>query len=432
MLDAVPLGGAGWQVGHRYLQAGLIGEALQFSLPQPDPNAVGPAAIGGDGQTVRSGITRLAQLLPPTPDAFHREGRSVGIDTNTDPAVIGRDVIHTIRGHLAELRQLEVVHPHRLRILLTTQLPARVLEIANQLLLLRIHRDCRLIVRNGCLHRCIDVRELGIPIRAVAPFARLAIGLATVFLRPQQLSHQPLADLETLGNQRLDQMALAAADPAQRRARITADRILDQCLKRRRQPWLMHNRRLAPAPRTAGRRTDPVAAGAQLGNPSVDGTAGNPGGPCRRAHTPIALGQGLVRREQAPSPFAEEVLKQPIPGSDVLNVDHALRLFPPRRVAPSKFVILSLRSSGQLDSFISPRILSRAHWLARRGGACDAKVLLLATLQCTGRLATLAARPVHARDYLMTNPSLPDRRSDLHDLWSAAMLSWPTEAGGAV
>ena len=38
-----------------------------------------------------------------------------------------------------------------------------------------------------------------------------------------------------------------------------------------------------------------------------------------------------------------------------------LRLFPWRRVAPSKFVILSLRCSGQLDSFISPRILSDAN-----------------------------------------------------------------------
>ena len=95
MLDAVPLGGAGRQVGHRYFQAGLIGEALRFSLPQPDPNAVGPTAIGGDGETVRSRIARLAQLVPPTADAFHREGRSVGIDTDTDPAMIGRDVIHT-------------------------------------------------------------------------------------------------------------------------------------------------------------------------------------------------------------------------------------------------------------------------------------------------------------------------------------------------
>jgi len=115
-------------VGDCYCQAGLIGEALQFALPQLNPHAVGPAAIGGDGQTVRSGIARLAQLLPPTPDAFHREGRSVGIDTDTDPAVIGRDVIHTIGSDLAEFRQLEVVHPDRLGILLTTQLPARVLE----------------------------------------------------------------------------------------------------------------------------------------------------------------------------------------------------------------------------------------------------------------------------------------------------------------
>ena len=120
----------------------------------------------------------------------------------------------------------------------------------------------------------------------------------------------------------------------------------------------MHNCRLAPAPRTAGRRADPVAAGSQLSDPPVDGTAGNPGGPCRRAHTPIALGQRLVRREQTPSPFAEEVLKQLIPGSDVLNVDHPRSLFSWCRVAPREFVICSLRSSGQLDLFISPRILS--------------------------------------------------------------------------
>src|SRR4051812_30222364 len=33
MLNPVPLAGAGRQVGHRYLQASLIGEALQFALP---------------------------------------------------------------------------------------------------------------------------------------------------------------------------------------------------------------------------------------------------------------------------------------------------------------------------------------------------------------------------------------------------------------
>ena len=201
----------------------------------------------------------------------------------------------------------------------------------------------------------------------VAPLAGLAIGLATVFQRPQQLSHQPLADVEPLGNQHLDQMSLAAADPAQRRTWITTDRILDQCLERRRQTWLMHNRRLAPAPRTAGRRTDHVATGAQLGDPSVDGTAGNPSGPCHCAHTPIALGQCLVRCEQTPSPFAEEVLKQQIPGSDVLDVDHPLRVFPWRRVAPSKFAIFSLRFSGQLDSIISPRILIAVYSPQARG-----------------------------------------------------------------
>ena len=157
----------------------------------------------------------------------------------------------------------------------------------------------------------------------------------------------------------------------------------------------MHNRRLAPAPRTAGRRTDPVAPGAQLSDPSVDGTAGNPSGPCRRAHTPIALGQCLVRREQAPSPFAEEVLEQLIPGSDVLNI--------PRLPEKPKTPLANRRETDSTVGMIRRGFLdaesrkdltelardgSAAHRLARRANAlvllddgmsCEAiaKVLLL-------------------------------------------------------
>jgi hypothetical protein len=71
------------------------------------------------------------------------------------------------------------------------------------------------------------VSELCISVGVIAPLARLAIGLATVFQLAEQSAHQPLANLsKPLSDQRFDQMTLAAADPAQRRARITADRIL--------------------------------------------------------------------------------------------------------------------------------------------------------------------------------------------------------------
>ena len=86
VLNAVPLGSARRQVGDCYCQAGLFGEALKFALPQLYPHAVGPAAIGGNGQAVRVRVARPSQLLPPATDAFHREGGSISINSDTDPA----------------------------------------------------------------------------------------------------------------------------------------------------------------------------------------------------------------------------------------------------------------------------------------------------------------------------------------------------------
>src|SRR5471030_1428150 len=103
--------------------------------------------------------------------------------------------------------------------------------------------------------------ELCISVGVVAPFARLAIALATVFQLAEQSANQPLADLEPLSDQSLDQMTLAAADPAQRRARVTADCILDQRLKRGRQIRLMHHSRLATTTGLAGCRADRIPSG---------------------------------------------------------------------------------------------------------------------------------------------------------------------------
>src|SRR5215472_2654083 len=132
---------------------------------------------------------------------------------------VGRD--------LAEFRDLEVVHAHRLRIAFAAQLTAVVLEIPNQLLLFRVHRDRRLARGDRRLHRRVDVLELGISVRVVTALPRLAIGLAAVVQLPQQLADHALADLEALGGQRLDEVALAAADPAQWRSGIAANRPLD-------------------------------------------------------------------------------------------------------------------------------------------------------------------------------------------------------------
>ena len=91
-----------------------------------------------------------------------------------------------------------------------------VLEIANKLLLLRIDRDRRLAGRDRGLHRRIDVSELGITIGVIAPLSRLAVGLTTVVLLPQQVCHHALARFEALRGQCLDEVTQTAAHPAQR------------------------------------------------------------------------------------------------------------------------------------------------------------------------------------------------------------------------
>src|SRR3954463_8743737 len=79
MLDPAPLAGARRQVGHRDRQPGLVGEALQLALPQPDPYAVAAAAVGGDQQPCGGGIAWPTEGPPPVPDALDGEGGSVVI-----------------------------------------------------------------------------------------------------------------------------------------------------------------------------------------------------------------------------------------------------------------------------------------------------------------------------------------------------------------
>src|SRR5664279_6595307 len=122
-------------MGDRYRKAGLVGEALQFPLPQFDPGTVAATTVRGDRQAGGVWIARVAKLLPPAPDALDREGRGVGIDADADPSMIGSDVIDAIGGHLAELGDLEVMHTHRLGLALRTQFAAGVLEVADKFLL---------------------------------------------------------------------------------------------------------------------------------------------------------------------------------------------------------------------------------------------------------------------------------------------------------
>jgi hypothetical protein len=172
-----------------------------------------------------------------------------------------------------------------------------VLEISNQLLLLGVYRDRRLACGDRCLHRRIDMLKLSIAVRVVTPLPRLAIGLATVVQLPQQLADHTLADFEALRSQCLHQVALAAADPAQWRGGIAANRVLDQPLQRGRQLGLLRHRALAPSTRPAQSRAQLVAGRPQFLHPAVDRAAGQTSCYRRSRDTAMALRQRFVGRE---------------------------------------------------------------------------------------------------------------------------------------
>jgi len=101
VLNLVPLARARGQVADTDAQAALIGEVLQFPLPQPRAGAVAPAAVSGDQQFRGLRIQGRAHLEPPGADRRYGEGCCVMIHADADPADVGVQVIDTLRDRLA-------------------------------------------------------------------------------------------------------------------------------------------------------------------------------------------------------------------------------------------------------------------------------------------------------------------------------------------
>ena len=178
--------------------------------------------------------------------------------------------------------------------------------------------------------------ELGVAIRMVAPLPRFAVGLATVVQLPQQLANHTLTDLEAQRVQLLDDVTLAAADPAQRRARIAANGALNQLLQRRRQSRLLRYGTLAASARPAQPGTEFVASGPEFLDAAVDRATRQPGRDRSRRDTAAALRQRFIGSEQPSGAFVEEGRCLPPARANVGDVDHAARLARAFRVAPSK------------------------------------------------------------------------------------------------
>src|SRR5437868_758086 len=228
VLDFVPLAGAGRQVADHDVDAELVGQLLQFAFPQPHPRAVAAAAIGGDEQTARLGITRPTDGKPPLADGVHRESGRVMVDADTDPPRIGGKVIDPVRHRATQFLDQKIMDPDFFRVTLGAIFAPVVAEIADQFLFLGINGDHRLLFGHRGGHLRVDVAELRIPVGVAVALRGLAVALQTVTRLIEQVADQGAADLVTLRLQRLRQTAQALAGPAQRRFRIPAGRRFDQ------------------------------------------------------------------------------------------------------------------------------------------------------------------------------------------------------------
>ena len=101
------------------------------------------------------------------------------VDPHAHPALVALEIIHAVRdgfaAGLAVGRDHEVMHAHAVGGARGTPRPAAILEVADEFLLLGVHRDRRLLLRLLPAHGLGDVPELGITIGVLPAFACLRL-----------------------------------------------------------------------------------------------------------------------------------------------------------------------------------------------------------------------------------------------------------------
>src|SRR5262249_32690355 len=165
------------------------------------------------------------------------------------------EIIDAIGHRSAEFPDQEVMHPDLFRRALRSILAAIVAEVADQLLLLGVDRDHRLLFNQRRSHLGVDMGELRISVGVAVTLLGLAVALQAITGRIEQFGHQGAAHLVALLLKRLGQSSHALAGPPQWRFRIPPGRRFDQRLEIRNHVGSLTIASLRPAP---GRRTRPA------------------------------------------------------------------------------------------------------------------------------------------------------------------------------
>src|SRR6266571_7523107 len=228
MLDLVPLARAGREMAHFDLQTGFIAQRLQFDLPKTISATVAAATVRRDQQALGLRVPATAQTLPPGPNRFHGELGRVAAQSDTHPRFVMGQIIDSVRNGLSFSGIRKVVNIDFAGFALGSVLRARILQISQGFLLLRIDRDRRLRLSLLRLHPAIDVAKLCVAVRMRLAFARLAVGLQTVARRFEQVPHGGRPHGVSLSRQFFRQTPRALAGPPQGRLRIPSTLGFDQ------------------------------------------------------------------------------------------------------------------------------------------------------------------------------------------------------------
>ena len=123
VLDFIPFAGSGRQMTNRDRYPELIGKLLKLDLPETNAVAVTATAVGGDHESLGTGIPLLSHCLPPAADRMNGKAGGVVIGTDADPAEIVGDVVDAIGHGTGELGVDEVVDIDRFGLALWPPFP---------------------------------------------------------------------------------------------------------------------------------------------------------------------------------------------------------------------------------------------------------------------------------------------------------------------
>ncbi len=170
--------------------------------------------------------------MPPVSNRRHRERRCVVVPAHAHPGFVARHVVDAVRNRLALGVGREIMHQHRRRRALRLPFAPAVLEVPDQLFLLRVDRDHRLASGQMRVRGLVDVLELRVAVRMRGAFLPLARRLQPVAQAVQQPAHSGRTHPPPLLVQRRRQLCATLARPAQRRGRVSARQRIHQGFER--------------------------------------------------------------------------------------------------------------------------------------------------------------------------------------------------------